>query len=184
MILFWGIVSISTAPLVTALAVHITRDLGLEDAVLGLVLTAYGIGTVSGSLLASRATHRPVAPTLLGGTFVTGAMLLVVAITDQVPVLLVVAAISGVAQSMVLVTYITIRTAYSPDALLGRIGSTARTISLGLQPVGLLIGGALIDLTDGSTTIAVLGIGLGLLSIAFVPAKALRRAALQPRQQR
>ena len=97
------------------------------------------------------------------------------------PVLLVVAAISGIAQSMVLVTYITIRTAYSPDALLGRIGSTARTISLGLQPVGLLIGGALIDLTNGSTTIAVLGIGLGLVSIAFVPVRALRRAALQPR---
>ncbi len=184
MILFWGIVSISFAPLVTALAVYITRDLGLPDTILGLVLTAYGIGTVVGSLLAARATHRPVGPTLLGGTFVTGIALLVVATTDQVPILLAAAVISGVAQSMVLVTYITIRTAYSPDALLGRIGSTARTISLGLQPVGLLVGGALIDLTNGSTTIAVLGVGLALVSLAFVPARALRHAALHPRIQR
>jgi predicted MFS family arabinose efflux permease len=181
MILFWGIVSISTAPLVTALAVHITRDLRLAPTVLGLVLTTYGIGTVAGALLASRATHRPVAPTLLGGTFVTGCMLLVVATTTQVPVLLAVATISGVAQSMVLVTYITLRTAYSPDALLGRIGSTARTISLGLQPVGLLAGGALIDLTNGSTTIAVMGVGLAVVSLAFIPVRALRHAALHPR---
>jgi MFS family permease len=181
MILFWSIVAISTAPLVTALAVHVTRDIGLGDAVLGLVLTAYGIGTVVGSLLAARATNRPAAPTLLGGTFVTACMLLVVAWTDQAPVLFVAAAISGVAQSMVLVTYITIRTAYSPDALLGRIGSTARTIALGLQPVGLLAGGALIDLTNGSTTITVMAVALALVSLAFVPVKALRGAALHPR---
>lgn len=73
------------------------------------------------------------------------------------------------------------RTAYSPDALLGRIGSTARTISLGLQPVGLLIGGALIDLTSGSTTIAVMGLVLVGLSLVFLPVRALRSATLQPR---
>ena len=50
MILFWGLVSITTAPLVTALAVHVTRDLGYEETILGLVLTAYGIGTVIGAL--------------------------------------------------------------------------------------------------------------------------------------
>ena len=181
MIAFWSVVSISTAPLVTALAVYITRDLDLEDAILGLILTAYGLGTVAGALLTSRMSPRSVAPILLGGTFVTGCCLVIVAVTDQVPILLAVAVASGVAQSMVLVTYVTVRTAYSPDALLGRIGSTARTISLGLQPVGLLVGGALIDLTNGATTIAVMGVGLAALSLAFIPVRALRGGRLQPR---
>ncbi len=101
------IVSISTAPLVSALAVHVTRDLGQEDAILGLILTAYGVGTVVGSLLTARASRRAVASILLGGTLVTGCCLVVVALVDQVPVLLAVALASGVAQSMVLVTYIT-----------------------------------------------------------------------------
>jgi MFS family permease len=180
-IAFWGVVSISTAPLVTALAVYITRDLDYPDTILGLILAAYGIGTVAGALLTSRASRRPVAPILLGGTFATGVFLVIVAVTDQIPVLLAVAVGSGVAQSMVLVTYITLRTALSPDALLGRIGSTARTISLGLQPLGLLVGGALIDLTSGSTTIAVMGIVLAGLSLAFVPVRALRRAPVQAR---
>lgn len=181
MIAFWGIVSITTAPLVTALAVYVTRDLGHEDAILGLILTAYGLGTVAGALLTSRASPRSVAPILLGGTFATGCCLVIVALTGQVPILLAAAVVSGVAQSMVLVTYVTVRTAYSPDALLGRIGSTARTISLGLQPIGLLVGGALIDLTSGATTIAVMGIGLAVLSLAFIPVRALRNARLQPR---
>jgi MFS family permease len=179
-ILFWGAVSIVTAPLVTALAVHIKRDLHLEDAILGLVLAAYGVGTVAGSLLTARSARRPVASILLGGSFATGCLLLVVATTDQVPSLLAVSVAAGVAQSMVLVTYITMRTAYSPDELLGRIGSTARTISLGLQPLGLLAGGALIDATNGSTTIAVMGIVLAVLSLAFVPVRALRQATAQP----
>ena len=180
-ILFWGAVSILTAPLVSALAVHITRDLGYPPSILGLVLTAYGVGTVVGALVsARRGTRGSVAPFLLGGTLVTAAALIVLAVTPEVPVMVVVAIASGVAQSMVLLTYLTLRTVYSPDALLGRIGSTARTISLGLQPIGLLVGGALIDLTSGSTTIALMGISIALVSLVFAPVRALRRATLQP----
>lgn len=111
----------------------------------------------------------------------TGSALLIVAVTAQVPILLVVAFVAGIAQSMVLVTYITLRTAYSPDDLLGRIGSTARTISLGLQPLGLLVGGALVDLTGGSTTIALMGFAVATVSVLFVPVGALRRASLASR---
>jgi hypothetical protein len=103
-----------------------------------------------------------------------------VANTSSEPVLLGVAAVAGVAQSTVLVTYLTARTAHSPDVLLGRIGSTARTISLGLQPLGLLVGGALIDLTNGSTTIAIMGITLLVLGVAFSPVGALRRGLVVP----
>ena len=180
-ILFWGAISILTAPLVSALAVHITRDLGYPPAILGLVLAAYGVGTVIGALVSARRGSRgSVAPFLLGGTLVTAAALMVLAITPEVPVMVAVSLASGVAQSMVLLTYLTLRTVQSPDALLGRIGSTARTISLGLQPIGLLAGGALIDLTSGSTTIALMGIAIALVSLAFAPVAALRRATLQP----
>ena len=179
-ILFWGLVSITTAPLVTALAVHVTRDLDLGNSILGLVLTAYGVGTVIGALLSARTARRRIAPILLGGTAITGALLVVLAVTALVPVMLAVSVVSGIAQSMVLVTYITTRTAYSPDALLGRVGSTARTISLGLQPIGLLVGGALIDATSGSITIIVMGIGLLIVSVAFLAVPTLRTARLQP----
>jgi predicted MFS family arabinose efflux permease len=180
MILFWGLVSITTAPLVTALAVHVTRDLGYDETILGLVLTAYGIGTVIGALLTARLGRRRVGPFLLGGTLGTGVLLLTISRASQVPVMLGVAVIAGIAQSVVLVTYLTTRSNHAPDALLGRVGSTARTISLGLQPIGMLAGGVLIDLSSGSTTIAVMGIGLIVLTLAFVPVRTLRRATVMP----
>jgi MFS family permease len=181
-ILFWGATSILTAPLVTALAVHVTRDLHDPSSILGLILAAYGIGTVVGSLLtARRAGRRRVAEILLGGNLVLGVSLLIMAVAVDVPVQIGVALVAGIAQSMVLVTYITLRTAYSPDELLGRIGSTARTISLGLQPVGLLAGGALIDATNGSTTIAVMGLGVAAISLVFTPIAGFRRATIAPR---
>jgi len=180
MILFWALVNISLAPLVAALTVHVTRDLGQDATILGLVLTAYGIGTVVGALLTARFSRRAVAPFLLGGTLTTGILLTVVSRAEQIPILLGAASVAGAAQSLVLVTYLTARTNMSPDALLGRIGSTARTLSLGLQPVGLLAGGALIDLTDGSTTIAVMGVLLIALTLLFSPVRALRRATILP----
>ena len=79
--------------------------------------------------------------------------------------------------SSVTITYLTLRTAHSPDALLGRIGSTARTISLGLQPVGMLAGGLLIDATNGATTIVAMGVLVAVLALVFAPIGALRRAS-------
>jgi len=181
-ILFWGATSILLAPLVTALAVHVTRDLGEPPSVLGLILASYGVGTVLGSLMTARRIGRGrVAEILLGGNLVIGLALVVVAVSVATPLQVAAAFVAGIAQSMVLVTYITLRTAYSPDDLLGRIGSTARSISLGLQPVGLLVGGALIDLTSGSTTIAIIGVAVATISLVFAPIAAMRHATVMPR---
>ena len=176
-ILFWGTVSVVSAPLVTALAVYVTRDLRLPASALGAILAAYGVGTVSGALVTARSGHRRPAPILLGGTVVTGAMLIVMAGTASIPFFLTSAVVAGVAQSIVLLTYITLRTNLSPDELLGRIGSTARTISLGLQPFGLLVGGVLIDATSGSTTIILMGLALIAASGGFALVGTMRQAS-------
>jgi MFS family permease len=181
-ILFWGATCIVTAPLVNTITIYITRDLGLRPSVFGVVLTAFGIGTVIGALASSRLTgRRRVGPILLLGNFTMAAALLLLATNQAVPVLLAVAFVAGIAQSVTLVMYLTLRTSLSPDELLGRVGSTARTISLGLQPIGLLIGGALVDATSGATTLAVMGIGVAAITAAFVPVASLRRASLATR---
>jgi hypothetical protein len=178
---FWGIVSITTAPLVPALTVYITRDLGFEDWVLGALLAVYGAGTVTGALAISRRRRGSAGPVLLGGNLARGALLVGIGIAGHVELLLPLGFVAGVADSAVLITYLTLRTAHSPDALLGRIGSTARTISLGLQPVGMLAGGLLIDATNGATTIVAMGVVVAALSLVFAPIGSLRRAALAPR---
>lgn len=181
-ILFWGATSILGAPIVTALTILITRDLGYEASILGLVLTAFGIGTVAGSLLtARRGVRHKVGWVLLGGNLLTAAALLATSVVTEVPFLFGTAFVAGIAQSLVLVTYLTLRTAFSPDELLGRIGSTARTISLGLQPVGLLTGGALLDLLGGSRVLALMGLAVAGVSLLFALVRPLRSASLPAR---
>ena len=169
------------APLVTAVTVYVTRELAYEPSVLGLILTAYGVGTVAGAITSGRLSggrartrdarrqprHGP--RTGLGRPGTTTGRASRAAV------------VAGTTQSMVLVTYLTLRTAESPDALLGRIGSTARTISLGLQPIGLLVGGALVDATSASLTITVMAIGVAGVSLLFLPAASFRRARLATR---
>jgi MFS family permease len=182
MIAFWAAIAILIAPLVNALTVHVTRDLGQPSTTLGVMLATYGVGTVGGSLFSARfINHVRPGIALIVGAVVMGSALVVVAVEGAIPVLLAGALVAGAAQSMILVTYLTLRTAYSPDELLGRIGSTARTISIGLQPIGLIVGGVLIDVIGGSATMALMGGLVALVSLAFIPVRAFRRASLQPR---
>ena len=177
----WTIIAILVAPLVTAVTVLVTRDLGLPSSTLGALLATYGVGTVIGSVASARIiNHVRPGIMLLAGNAVLGIALIVVALETFLPLLFVAALVAGAAASMALVTYITLRTAYSPDEYLGRIGSTARTISIGLQPIGLLLGGALLDRIGGSTTLALMGAAIALVSLAFVPVRAIRSATLQP----
>ena len=86
-ILFWGSISILLAPLVLALTVHVTRDLGYTPFVLGLILAAYGVGTVAGALVSARRIGRGrVAEVLVGGNLVLGLSLVAVSVAVEVPV--------------------------------------------------------------------------------------------------
>jgi ENTS family enterobactin (siderophore) exporter len=180
-ILFWSLTSVVSAGLVTALTVHITRDLALPASALGLILAAFGMGTVVGALWASRIRRGRAWPQILGGNLARGVALVVVGGVASVEVMGAMAFVAGIASSLVLLAYITLRSAYAPDQLLGRVGSTARTLSLGLQPVGMLATGALIDLTSGSTVLVAIGALLTAASVLFAPSRALRAASLEGR---
>lgn len=180
-ILLFATYTAVTTTMVPALAVRITGDLAEPESVFGVVLAAMGIGTLVGSLSATRLGQRTkVALVLLSGIFAMGGVLVGIAIADAVPAIVGLAVLAGCAETLVVVVYITLRTTYSPDDLLGRIGSTARVVSLGLQPIGLIVGGVLIDTIGGTQTIAVMGVVVCVLALAFVPVRSLRAAKFAP----
>jgi MFS family permease len=175
-ILFWATSQVITAALATALTYYVTRDRGLSAGVLGIILSAFGVGSLVGSLLAGRRPPEAIGRALLAGTVVTGVILLAFTTGAPVAVLVGGAFVAGITQSVVLIGYITLRTALSPDVMLGRIGSTARSISVGLMPIGSFAGGALIDLTNGGATLAIMGGMLLAASGGFACVPTLRRA--------
>jgi predicted MFS family arabinose efflux permease len=175
-ILFWGLVSVGTSALVSALTFHVQIDRHLGPEVLGFILSAYGVGSLGGAVLATRLVGGNLGRKMLVGTSFMGLMLLVIAAAPPIPVVLAASFTAGVAQANVLIAYLTLRTTHSPDALLGRVGSTARVVSIGLTPVGLLIGGVLIDATNGATAIAWMGIWMLALTAGFGASRVVRGA--------
>jgi MFS family permease len=181
-ILLWSLVAVGSGALVSALTFHLQIDRHLGPEILGFVLSAYGLGSLAGAVLAARLAGGALGRKMLLGTFAVGVALLVVAVSPPIPVVLVASFAAGVAQSNVLIAYLTLRTTHSPNALLGRVGSTARVVSIGLTPLGLLAGGLLIDATNGATALGAMGFWMIVLALAF-GASAIVRGARSPSVQ-
>jgi MFS family permease len=172
----------TATPLVSigaAMTFRLVRDLGLGPGAFGLTLSGLGAGTLVGALFASRfgpATN--VARMLIGSVLLMGLPIAATAFVSWLPAIVLLTALSGAGEAAVIILYISVRAANSPDALVGRIGSTARTITLGLAPFGALAGGLLIDTVGGTMTLAITGSATCVIGLLFSRAGALRRASL------
>jgi MFS transporter, ENTS family, enterobactin (siderophore) exporter len=175
-ILFWGLVAIGTGALVQALTYYIEVDRNLGPALLGFVLSAYGGGSLLGALVAARFVSGNLGRMMLLGTVATGLLLVVLAARPPVAVVVGGSFLAGLAQFFVFIAYLTLRTNHSPDALLGRVGSTARLLSIGLTPIGLLAGGIVIDRAGGGFALGAMGLWMIGLALAFALSPTLRGA--------
>ncbi len=174
---YWGAISVITAGLIPVLTYFITRQLGLGAATFGLLLSINGIGYLLGAIAMNRIRIRPAGLIMLTGTVVE-ACALIAAVNGAVFVLFPAAFVVGVSSAAVAITYITFRSAAAPDELLGRVGSTARTLSIGLQPIGMIMAGIMLDTIGGGATLFLMGGGLLVATIGFSLSGSLRHAQI------
>jgi MFS family permease len=180
-ILLFATMSALLASVGAAMTFRIVRDLGQSPAAFGLVLTGLGVGTLVGSLFATRlGLGTNVARVLVLALLLMGGPLLAASAIGSLPLLVAMAALSGAGEAALVVVYVSVRAANSPDELVGRIASTARVMALGLMPIGSLIGGILIDTVGGTGTLAVLGASICVLALGFSQVRPLRAASLAP----
>src|SRR4051794_28699688 len=174
----WTAVGIVIAGMVAAVTFAITKDRGMGSAELGFLLSVYGVGNLAGAFTGGRFTHGRLAPPLLGGYLIQGlgTIALGLPLATPLPLLLAAGAVAGFGSGLTVVSYLTYRASITPDRLLSRVGSTARTISIGLQPIGLFIAGFLLDTIGGNETIVVIGVGIVVLAGLFALAPSLREA--------
>jgi predicted MFS family arabinose efflux permease len=177
---FWTVVSVITAPLAAAAIYMLTVDRGQPSDAVGLTLSFYGVGALVGALVATRLMRGRLGWLMLWANAVTGVALLASALIREPMVQPPLVGVVGASGSLALVAYITLRTTIPPGRLLGRVGSTARTISVGLQPVGMLVGGLLLDLVRGEGTFIVTAVLLLLASACFAASRPLREAVAGP----
>ncbi len=176
-IALWTTTSVISAGLTSVLIFYITISLGLGTAVVGVVLSAFAVGSLGGSLVAARIAPKPVGLVMLAGSVGLG-VTLIVSVGTPIAVVVAAALLAGIFNAYVLIAYLSLRTLLSPDALLGRVGATARTLSVGLMPVGSLAAGIALDTIGGGATLTVMGLGLVVAGAGFALVPNVRRARL------
>jgi hypothetical protein len=175
-ITYWGFATMATSALIPALAYYITIDRNFGAELFGFIGTTWSVGYLLGSLLIGRLGGESVGLRMLASGGVIGTCLIAIAVTTFPLVYLVAGFCIGAALAVQTVSYMTLRPALTPDELLGRVGSTARTITLGLQPLGRVGGGALISAASGGVAlIAMGGLSIG-ASLLFGLSKTFREA--------
>ncbi len=175
-IAFWASAQVVFVGITTAIAFYLVRDQGHQMDSVGFVLSGFSLGALGGAVMAARTGVVRVGRVMLVGLAAEGATVLVIAAGLPELVIVGAALLAGIAESYVAIGYLTLRTVLSPDALLGRVGSVARTISVGLSPIGSLVTGVLLDTIGGGRTLVAIGSALLVVTLAFGLVPGVRRA--------
>lgn len=129
------------------LVLHLSRDLGLTPAQIGLVYMGGNVGFVLGALLSGRLAAR-LGPgrAALGAALVAGVGLLLVPVSGAlgplaVPGLILARLLFGFGAVVFSVGHVSLRQAITPRELQGRMHASVRFLAGGVVPLGALIGG-------------------------------------------
>ncbi|WNE95911.1 MFS transporter [Streptomyces luomodiensis] len=136
--------NIGIGALIATLVLHITGWLDAGNTGYAVVITVYGIGSVTGGLVAARFTEKLGNARALAvcGTAQIGALVALGAIRS-LPVAVAAMGLFGFAGIIWNVIEVTMTQRRSPDGTLGRVSSAFRTLSIAGAPLGALLGGAM-----------------------------------------
>jgi len=167
-------------------AIYLLRELHLDPFLLGIVISAGGVGAIVGSLFASRVVNALGIGRALVGTAIAASLVGVLTPLAQGPVALAtlmvflpqlvgdgLQTIEGVAERSLIQGVI-------PDRLLGRVNATLDVVSHGIgYPLGALIAAFLAELIGvrGAIAIGWAGMALSILFLVFSPVPSVRTAS-------
>ncbi len=164
---------------------YVTRELGLQPAVIGLIFAVAGPGALLGSLLAGAAARRLGLGTTILASIAIGELsnLLIPFAAGPTAVitavLMVVSFLSGVSNPIYNINQVSLRQVITPDRLQGRMNASMRFIVWGTIPLGALLGGTLGQILGLWPTLVAMAL-CGLLAPMWVIFSPVRQLRAQP----
>ena len=148
-----GVLNAMTMVAMTTYVFFAQEILGLNASQFGLLMTAGAAGGVLGSMVASKVSERLGSGTSLFVSIVVMALQLVVTGLTSSAVVVWVAFFLGTMWAVVWnVITVSLRQQIIPDELLGRVNSVYRFFAWGMMPVGALLGGAIVAVSEAFTS--------------------------------
>jgi MFS family permease len=159
--------NLTAFPLTNGLLPYVARDIFHTDQTgLGYLSASFAAGSLIGSITLSLASGVRIARLLIGATLAWYAMLLVFVEIRTMPVAMACLLLTGIAQSMSMISAAVILMRTASAHLRGRVMGVRMMVIYGL-PLGLLAAGSLIDLVGYSAT-GTLYAASGLISMVAI----------------
>ena len=158
--------STSFSPSCTLLALQLALQQHTSSIIIGLLFTVGGIGALCGALLSSVFPRR-LSLGLLIRCVCWGLVVAWLLLAAATPLVVLALSLSGLMllRQVYAGVQFTYRLSQIPDHLQGRVNSAFRLIALGATPVGLALGGFLIQWRGAIGTIFIFGGGLLVLAV-------------------
>jgi predicted MFS family arabinose efflux permease len=153
--------------------IHVTRNLGIEPNVLGILLAIGGVGTLLGSLTVQRITNTiGIGATIIGATIIGGIGAIFIPLSSSLeafaaPMLVIAGFLEGLCDVLININEATLRQSLMPLSLQGRTNASLRWLYWGIFPIGSLLGG-LMGETIGVRNTLWIGASGTLLATAWV----------------
>jgi len=142
--------------------------LRVGDSGFGLLLTAWGLGAVLGSIVFARALRRPLGPMLSAGVLAIGLAYFGFTAAPSLVPACIAALVGGIGNGVELPSSISLVQRLSPRRLHGQMMGAVESLNALCVAVGLSLGGVLVALSSPRAAFLVIGVGLTLTSVGLL----------------
>jgi MFS family permease len=146
---------------------YVKRTLVAGDGGYGLLVTAWGVGVVLGSIIFARAGTRSLTVLLVGGTLAIGCGYIGFAIAPTLALAAFAAVVGGIGNGVQYAPVISGVQRLTPPSLQGRVMGLLESISAVAPAMGLALGGLLVAVGSPRLAFAVVGGGAVLTAAVF-----------------
>jgi MFS family permease len=134
----------------------------------GLLVTAWGAGTVLASVVFARSVRRPLGAMLSAGIFALGAAFVGFAVAPSLAVACVASLVGGIGNGLEWPSLISLVQRMTPQHLHGRLMGAVESLGALCLAIGLPLGGALVAISSTRVAFLVVGLGAAATTVAFV----------------
>ena len=145
-----GLLNAASSAAFATIVLYAQEILHLDAAGFGLMASAGAVGGVAGSFLSARISKSLGSGPTLASTFIIGGLSsAIIGFTSSAPLVWVMFALGSFTAVLWNVITVSLRQAIIPDRLLGRVNSVYRFFGWGMMPIGIFLGGLLVEVVEG-----------------------------------
>jgi Na+/melibiose symporter-like transporter len=137
------------------------------DRGLGILLAAWGGGSVVGSVVFARLVRRPLSVLMSAGTLAIAVAYIGLALAPTLALACIAGLVGGVGNGMQWPSLISAVQRLTPSGLQGQLMGAAESLSALCLAVGLPLGGLLVVASSPRTAFLIVGVGAGLATLGF-----------------